>query len=130
MKIYLAGPMRGHQDFNFPAFHRAAANLRASGHEVISPAEMDETVYGRDMAAIQTATEQPNAMKEFMRRDLPAMLGCDGVMVLPGWGTSQGACTEALCAAMSGMPVYDTERLDTTLSIYRLYVIVGEKITS
>ena len=130
MKIYIAGPMRGHKDFNFPAFAKAAANLRAAGHEVVSPAEMDETVYGKDMEAIKAATEQPGAMKEFMKRDLPAMLDCDGIMVLPGWGTSQGACTEALTAAMSGMPVYDTERLDSTISIYRLYVIVGEKITS
>jgi uncharacterized protein DUF4406 len=129
MKLYIAGPMRGYKDYNFPAFHKAAANLRASGHEVISPAEMDEVEYGTK-EAIDAKAKEAGSFKEFMKRDLPALLGCDGVLLLPGWGASQGACLEAFTAAMSGMPLYDTERLDSTISIYRLYVIIGEKITS
>ena len=38
-RIYLAGPMSGLPDFNYPAFHAAAAVLRAQGHYVENPAE-------------------------------------------------------------------------------------------
>ncbi len=40
MKVYLSGPMRGHPNLNFPAFHKYAKKLRKKGHVVISPAEM------------------------------------------------------------------------------------------
>jgi len=44
MKLYLAGPMRGYPEFNHPAFHAAAAELRASGHAVFNPAEHAESL--------------------------------------------------------------------------------------
>jgi hypothetical protein len=39
-RVYLAGPMTGIDALNFPAFHKAAASLRASGYEVVNPAEV------------------------------------------------------------------------------------------
>ena len=40
-KIYIAGPMTGLPELNFPAFHAEAARLRAFGYEVINPAEIN-----------------------------------------------------------------------------------------
>ena len=41
MRIYVAGPMTGHPELNFPAFHAAATELRALGHHVENPAEIN-----------------------------------------------------------------------------------------
>ena len=41
MRIYVAGPMTGHPQLNFPAFHTEAARLRALGYEVVNPAELN-----------------------------------------------------------------------------------------
>lgn len=119
-RVYLAGPMRGYVEYNFPAFHAAAAKLRAHGLEVWSPAENDVNQDGFDPAK---DTAQP--MIHYMRRDLPAVLASDFVAVLPGWEKSQGACLEVHVARTCGLPVYhaDTlqavavpsERKDTTL---------------
>jgi len=42
MKIYIAGPMSGLPEFNYPAFHAADAELRALGHETLNPANNPE----------------------------------------------------------------------------------------
>ena len=39
--IYIAGPMRGIEDFNFPAFDRQEELLKKQGWVVINPAELD-----------------------------------------------------------------------------------------
>ena len=81
MKIYIAGPMSGIKDYNRPAFHAAAAKLRAKGHEVVSPAELiTDANYTTWSAA--------------MRVCIAAMMTCDRVMTLPGWSQSKGARIE------------------------------------
>ena len=103
---YLAGPMRGHVEYNFPAFHAAAAKLRAHGLDVWSPAEHDVNQDGFDPAK---DTAQP--MRHYMKRDLPAVLDADMVCVLPGWEKSQGARLEVHVAQTCGIPVYEAETL-------------------
>ncbi len=104
MKVYLAGPMRGYDEYNFPRFREAAAQLREAGYEVLSPAEMDEELDGFD-----GTTEWTSTIKEAMMRDLPAVLSCDAVVVLEGWEKSQGATIETSVAKMVGMPIGDIE---------------------
>jgi nucleoside 2-deoxyribosyltransferase len=93
MRIYLAGPMTGIARKNYPAFHAAAARLRAAGFEVVNPAELHEEGIDRPWAW-------------FLRKDIPHLLTCDAVFVLDGWAGSDGAKLEVYIAIALGMPIY------------------------
>jgi Domain of unknown function (DUF4406) len=85
MKIYIAGPMTGHPEWNFPAFTRAAHTLRALGYEVASPHELF------------THTDRPWAF--YMKAALITMLTCDAIFMLDGWENSRGASIEQQLAS-------------------------------
>ena len=101
MKLYLAGPMRGYDKFNFPAFIEAAKELRELGHVIISPAEMDLAENP------DAATSPPLDFKYCMKRDLVAVLECDGVALLPGWQHSTGAIMESIVSRLAGDKLYE-----------------------
>lgn len=80
MRVYLSGPMSGIPEHNFPAFHAAAARLRAAGYEVANPAEIN--------------TETGGEWSTYLRADIKALCDCQGLMLLPGWERSAGAHLE------------------------------------
>lgn len=92
-RIYVAGPMRGMPEHNFPAFERAAAELRAEGWTVCSPVDVgrlfanDPTVHG----------------SEYIREDLLHLARCDAIALLPGWEVSVGARCEVAVAITIGL---------------------------
>jgi len=89
--IYVSGPMTGMPDLNFPAFHAAAAMLRAQGHDVRNPAEVGE-VPGM-------------TWEHYMRKDLRMLCDCTAIYLLPGWEKSKGAHLELHIAHRLGMEV-------------------------
>jgi hypothetical protein len=91
MKIYLAGPMTGLPDFNYPAFHAMAAHLRAAGYEVFSPAENPFPPCG--------------TWGGYMRMALAQLVQCECIALLPGWTESKGALIERKLAQVLGMKV-------------------------
>jgi hypothetical protein len=103
-RIYLAGPMRGRVGFNFPTFAAAAAELRAFGYKVVSPAEHDlELGFDPD----QPLEVQGFDLKAALAWDLEQVLTVDAVVVLPGWSHSAGALAEVATARAVGTPVLD-----------------------
>jgi len=93
VKLYLAGPMTGYPEWNFPAFHAAAKLLRDFGYEVVSPAEIDLETGFDPSAPVSDFT--PADRVAALRRDVQAILGVDGVALLEGWESSEGAKVEA-----------------------------------
>jgi len=92
-RIYIAGPMTGYPELNFPLFHEHAARLRVEGFDVVNPAELCDDIAGQWV--------------ECMRRDLTALLTCDTVLALPGWGQSAGATLEVHVATSLGMTLLE-----------------------
>ncbi len=91
MRVYLSGPMSGLPELNFPAFHAAAARLRAEGLQVVNPAEINP--------------DGEMTWEACMRQDIKALCDCDAIVLLPGWQASKGAHLELHIAHRLGMEV-------------------------
>lgn len=90
-RIYLAGPMSGLPEFNFPAFHRETARLRDLGYHVENPAENPKPPCG--------------SWEGYMRLAIAQLVTCDTLAQLPGWEASRGATIEHRLAVELGMTV-------------------------
>lgn len=91
MVIYLAGPMTGLPEFNFPAFTDAAKRLRAQGYAVVSPHELHD--------------HTDREWSWYIRRALKTLLVCDAMVLLPGWEDSAGCRLEVSVAEAIGIPI-------------------------
>jgi len=100
--LYLAGPMRDMELYNFPTFNWAAAWLRKKGYRVWNPAERDVREDG-----FNPARDKPRPLKDYMIHDLAAICKCDAVVVLDGWRKSRGASLEVEVARRLNMKIYD-----------------------
>lgn len=99
---YLAGPMTGIPQFNFPAFFAAADALRARGFEIISPAELDDdndkdaAMKSTDGSLENYESENKKTWGDFLARDVKLIADqCSGIIFLAGWAKSRGARLEA-----------------------------------
>lgn len=97
MKIYIAGPMTGHPQFNYPAFHQAASLLRAAGHVVVNPAENPAPACGSWLG--------------YMRMSVAQVASVDCLVMLPGWPLSKGARIEYLLAKLLGLGVISLKKM-------------------
>lgn len=116
MRIYIAGPMTGKKDHNFPAFEAAAKRLRDDGHFVINPAELSvmfgkpETVEASFKAYYDEAAQSaPDGWyiiaKSVMDADLAALRSCHAIYALRGWEQSRGAKKELAEAIAHGLEI-------------------------
>ncbi len=112
MRIYIAGPMRGVPEYNFPAFIAAEERLQDAGHVVFSPVQYDRQV-GIDVTGL-TGHEEENIpgfnLREAMQAELTWLcLHAEAVVFLPGWEKSLGSRAERATAQALGIPVHELE---------------------
>lgn len=116
MNIYLAGPMRGYKDFNFPAFFAAAEVLRKDGHQVFNPAERDTNEFGSEKLKSEKGDEAELSRnlgmdglsltrKVFLHDTHYICTQADAIALLPGWEKSKGANAEKALAEAIGLKV-------------------------
>ena len=111
--VYVAGPMRGYPQFNFPAFFAAGDKLEKEGWKVFNPAKKDQDQYGDGLWKENKTGDEAEASSNvgFSLRDALAWdtekicKECDAIAMLPGWEKSNGAKAEWALAVALGLEV-------------------------
>jgi hypothetical protein len=96
VKLYIAGPMSGYTDFNYPEFMWAADRLERLGYKTLNPC---------DNQAELTARMEAPTWNDYMRASIAQVIQADAVAVLEGWSLSRGARLEVEIAHALHMPV-------------------------
>lgn len=92
MKIYISGPISGHDIEERKAeFARVKNILEKSGHEVFNPME--------------NGLPEDSPTSEHMKADIKGLLECDGIYMMSHWNHSAGCQTEFMVANACGMTV-------------------------
>lgn len=94
--VYIAGPMTGLPDLNFPAFFAAEYAIGAVGFVVHNPA--------------RNPKPDPETWENYMRLAIVKLMRCEICVLLPGWEQSKGAAMEFDIARKLGMAIYTLEK--------------------
>jgi hypothetical protein len=95
--VYISGQITGQPNGNREAFSRAKEHITRLGHIAINP------------HVICAGLPETASHADFMRVCIPALCQCDRILLLPGWGQSEGATAELKVAQWCGIPVTTIE---------------------
>ena len=95
MKVYIAGPMSGLEEFNREAFFRASRQLTGKGYVALNPATLPDGLN----------------QNEYMDICFAMLRASNAILMLPGWKASAGACAEYHYAYKPGMKIFTPETL-------------------
>lgn len=87
--IYVAGPMTGLPEYNYPAFDAAEKALASAGYLVLNPTHSER---------YNPTPGTPQSWRWYMRHAISMVLSVDGVALLDGWENSRGAQLEVTIA--------------------------------
>lgn len=121
MKVYLAGPMRGHSSWNFPTFKQAKECWERAGHHVFCPATIAAALgYGPDHGVNAEPGEYgaDSHLRHVLLGDVLCLSHADAIALLPGWETSRGAAMELATAQFLGLPIFCATTME------RMYPII------
>jgi hypothetical protein len=91
--------MTGMPEYNYPAFHAAAAAIEEMGDEPLNPAE-------QDLGFAREHEDEPDLIHQhYLRHDLFLLSMADSIVLLPGWEDSVGAQWEVGIGRKLGLPI-------------------------
>ncbi|MEV0869445.1 DUF4406 domain-containing protein [Brachybacterium paraconglomeratum] len=98
LRIYIAGPMSGLPDFNYPSFDRAEEDLATAGYHPLSPA-----VIAHLSPADPGVLADGLSYEDVLAASLQMLLNADAVALLDDWESSHGARLEVALARRRGL---------------------------
>lgn len=99
MKIYIAGKITGCNLYDAQyKFRKASRMLRECGHTPVNP--MDKV-----------SEQEGLSWADYMKEDIPLLLCCDAIYLLPDWADSKGARLEKIIAEELGMELIFESRV-------------------
>lgn len=101
--VFIAGPMTGLPEYNYPLFHRVGERLEEYGFDVRSGAH-DYCTGGRKHKRTPPDPKNADDHGYYLRESLRELLLSDVYLTLPGWEDSKGAQMEVQVAKAIGMP--------------------------
>lgn len=100
VRIYISGPMTGHENFNFDEFNKMENDILINfdGVSVVNPVAISKKV--------EAVKENPTYV-DYLREDFRELIDCDAVILLDGWRDSGGCQKEVAVARFLNIPCFE-----------------------
>ena len=107
MRVYIAGPMTGHEDYNREGFEKGVAFCNEQGWIPVNPWGVDP-LHEDDCppGPKYTHVQGTHPWECWLKASLRKMLTCQQILMLPGWENSRGARIEHDLAEKCGMTIW------------------------
>ena len=96
-KVFIAGPMRGYEKYNFPKFDMIEKILKDHNIECVNPGRISRKFKEKDV------NSDIAVYNEMVRLQQEAEKTCNAILLLDGWQWSKGVQLEVKTAAELGM---------------------------
>lgn len=96
-RIFIAGPMRGYENYNFKKFDYTEEILKSLGFDVVNPARISRKFKEKDVNSDIAVYNKMVDMQQEAERT------CNTILLLDGWQWSKGVTLEVQTAAELGM---------------------------
>lgn len=103
MKVYISGPITGHQDY-MKQFDHAERLLRLHGYETINPARENDRM------------PEGTTWEQYMARCWKLIRPAEAIYLMDGWNTSRGACMELTWAEHMGIRIMTEQMVNSEIN--------------